>query len=678
MLPLNILYGVDFIWGSVFSLLVLRLIGPVPAVFTSLIASSYTFIIWGHPYAAVIFTFEIIFIAVASRLKQSIRSYTALSAFYWVLAGMWFVYLFYGIVMAMGISQVLVIVGKQSLNGVMNALIAEILIQIIFYFRSRNPLDLTVSRSFLSIQHFLINLMVGLVIFPLVIFLLLYSRNEMERLTESSLRELRFQADSLHESFVGRNSSEISEILRNMPERSTVGILLFDKENNLIYNGIKDPFYSWIGADWKDSAVPAGERVYHVFSPDDRLTMKKFAGSVYVCEDPPEPGHEFKIVTVKFLKYYVDSLQQIQAKSMITVMVILAIAIIFVIYISRKLTEPINRIADLSTNLPDKLLQNAVISWPESAFTEISRLSGNFMEMSRELRRKIKEIREINQTLEDKVEERTRSLQEQILIRKQAESELHTLNLSLEARVIQETSKRREQEQILIHQSRLAAMGEMLDAIAHQWRQPLNTVAVLLQNLEEDASEGKADYAVIRKSVTSSLEQIQYLSSIIETFRSMNTRNPGKEDMDLKTVLNDIYGLYEGQLRESGIELQLDLSKADENTPSLIKGYSSYLKQIIINIINNSREAVLSKHIQNGWIKAELIKENSGYCIRISDNGGGVPEEIKDRIFDPYFSTKRTGSGIGLYMSKVIVENTMNGRISFHNEGPGAVFCILI
>jgi PAS domain S-box-containing protein len=272
------------------------------------------------------------------------------------------------------------------------------------------------------------------------------------------------------------------------------------------------------------------------------------------------------------------------------------------------------------------------------------------------------------------------------------ENELKLLNRKLTDTVEDEINKRLKHEKLLIHQSRLATMGEMLGAIAHQWRQPLNVLSILFFDLKDAFSYGEltSDYFddVLGKANT----QIGFMSKTIDDFRNYFKPNKEKVVFDLKVAIDDAVMVVSPQLEDCEVNVDttgnasfLNGNESGKNPENLKKrfyiyGYPSEFKQVIVNLINNSNEAIagqrVSKSGYRGKISIRLAEEDKKVFVEISDNGGGIPESILNRIFEPYFSTKYDsgGTGIGLYMSKVIIENHMNAKLYARNGEHGASF----
>jgi len=254
--------------------------------------------------------------------------------------------------------------------------------------------------------------------------------------------------------------------------------------------------------------------------------------------------------------------------------------------------------------------------------------------------------------------------------------QMEQINNELEHRVENEISKRREKEQLLVQQSRLAAMGEMIESIAHQWRQPLNIIGLAVANLTMKRTLGLLENDEIDKNSAIINNNLAFMSNTIDDFR--NFFNIDKEclSFDPAQPIEEVFALLGEQLRYSNITYHVHKHCDQE-----IFGVVNEFKQVILNIINNAQDAIKSKQDQNGGkIEVTLRCDAHHLFIDIGDTGGGVPSVIVERIFDPYFTTKlhNKGTGIGLYMSKVIIEQHFEGSLSVSNTDDGALFTLTL
>ncbi len=252
-------------------------------------------------------------------------------------------------------------------------------------------------------------------------------------------------------------------------------------------------------------------------------------------------------------------------------------------------------------------------------------------------------------------------------------NKLAELNKNLDNKIQEEVKKNREKDQILIQQSRLAAMGEMIGNIAHQWRQPLNSMGIIIQNIMNAFEHGDLDRAYISEAVANSLTILKHMSQTIDDFRNIYRPNKEQEEFSLNKEINKTLSLIETSFEEYCINVNFI------NDKEVVKmGYPNEYSQVLINIISNAKDTFIERHIQNPFLTIELIETDGKGIVRIKDNAGGIPESIIEKIFDPYFTTKENGTGIGLYMSKMIIEKNMKGRLSVKNIQGGAEFEIEI
>lgn len=245
-------------------------------------------------------------------------------------------------------------------------------------------------------------------------------------------------------------------------------------------------------------------------------------------------------------------------------------------------------------------------------------------------------------------------------------------------------------EQLLIQKSKMAAIGEMLGAITHQWKQPLNALSAMAMDLKDAHEYGELNEDYINKYVNSVDGQLQYMSQTIDDFKNFFKPDKKKIPFKINSSIRDVILLLYHQFKKSNIEIFLNCiyegAVKKESTGKNIEictcepeleviGYQNEFKQAILNILTNARDAIL-KTGESGVISIEINVKNKKAIITISDSGGGISDEILDRIFDPYVTSKEEGSGIGLHMSKIIIENNMAGRVYGENKGNGAIFTI--
>ncbi len=256
---------------------------------------------------------------------------------------------------------------------------------------------------------------------------------------------------------------------------------------------------------------------------------------------------------------------------------------------------------------------------------------------------------------------------------KRAIEQLQELNATLARRVEEETAKSLQKERLLIDQARHAAMGEMIGNIAHQWRQPLSTLGLVVQNLGYDFKEGRLGAADLDDYIAKALRAIEQMSTTIDDFRDFF--KPGRQPETFRPIaaIRNCLDLVGASLRAANITLAI--SGAEDLQ---LFGYPGEFSQIVLNLISNAKDALLERNTVSGRIDITVAHDDTGAVIDVRDNAGGIDPENLEKIFDPYFTTKDKGTGIGLYMTRTIVEQHMHGTIRALNAGAGARFVITL
>jgi len=254
------------------------------------------------------------------------------------------------------------------------------------------------------------------------------------------------------------------------------------------------------------------------------------------------------------------------------------------------------------------------------------------------------------------------------------EQALKEFNKMLSIRVKEALREAKQKDQALLHQSRLAQMGEMISMIAHQWRQPLSAISGIFMEMETAAKFGKADKNFIQKESQKGDKIISYMSKTIDDFRDFFKPAKTKELFSLKRACEEAMSLADASVKSRNIALNL---YADEDKQ--VVGYASEFAQVILNLILNAKDVLIERSIENPEISIKIYNENEKSIVSVSDNAGGVDKSIIDKVFEPYFSTKKkAGTGLGLYMSKMIIEEKIGGKLYVKNSKKGAMFCIKI
>ncbi len=284
----------------------------------------------------------------------------------------------------------------------------------------------------------------------------------------------------------------------------------------------------------------------------------------------------------------------------------------------------------------------------------------SYMAVRRDITDKI-ELDELTRNLEEIVSEKT--------------YELENINITLEQRVKCEVQKNRQKDQQMIQQSRLAQIGEMISMIAHQWRQPLAAISSTSNSIYLKSQLDKLDKEKAMQLSQNISKYSQHLSTTIDDFREFFKPNKKKIETNYHKLIKPVLEMVETTIANQNISIIQELKCKDS-----FSTYTNELKQVILNLIKNAEDALLEKAVKDPYIKIATYSKEDEYILEVSDNAGGISEDIIEKIFDPYFSTKtkKDGTGLGLYMSNIIVEEHCNGTLSVSNSDDGAVFKIAL
>jgi polar amino acid transport system substrate-binding protein len=252
---------------------------------------------------------------------------------------------------------------------------------------------------------------------------------------------------------------------------------------------------------------------------------------------------------------------------------------------------------------------------------------------------------------------------------------IRELNNTLEERVAEALERNRQQQLLMLHRDRLANMGEMIAMIAHQWRQPLNNLSLLNQLLITKYRQGKLDDELIEYFGSHSRKQIHQMSQTIDDFRNFYKPEREKQKFCIEEVLRQLIDLVNITYASEKIEIVYSFEGCN-----YFVGYPNEFSHAVLNIMNNARDALIEKDFGSKKIYLNVREEGEEILVEICDNAGGIPEEILPRVFDPYFSTKneKNGTGLGLYMTNVIITEHMESKISVKNREEGACFTIYL
>jgi len=231
----------------------------------------------------------------------------------------------------------------------------------------------------------------------------------------------------------------------------------------------------------------------------------------------------------------------------------------------------------------------------------------------------------------------------------------------------------RKKDDILIQQSRLTAIGEMISNIAHQWRQPLNNIGLIVQNIQLAYKAHDLTVEELDANIAETLKCLQHISETIDDFRNFFSYESESSTFFINDIVCRALNFINPALKRKGIKVQVE-----EELEVMTDGYPNEYMQALLNILLNARDALVEHKVDNSLVNIRLFHENGRSVVTVTDNGGGIADDIMPKIFDPYFTTKKQiyGAGIGLYMAKMIIEKKMGGSLKVRNVDGGAEFRI--
>jgi len=417
---------------------------------------------------------------------------------------------------------------------------------------------------------------------------------------------------------------DMTRILEKLSKTTTYHIYLVDKDGDFILFNTKDANYSW-------SKYLKNKKTLKDIYPKsykDILNNEKFIGEKFYSSKIDFNNDE----DIKMILHIKESLLGLNSEHLISTMlkglfITIFLSIPFVYFVSRGLNK-------IKKNYEKELIN----------------INNNLKKSNQELM--LKTIEFANESMK-----------------------VNHLNRTLEKRVKEAVSKNKLQNKQMLQQSRLAQMGEMISMIAHQWRQPLTAISATTNNLIFKLMMDDIDKKEFEKEINLISDYSQHLSKTIDDFRGFFKENKNKELISLSKIVKDTIDIVKTSIENKNIILITNIGCTSE-----FKTYPSEIKQVILNLIQNAEDILLENNIQKPQITIETIcgEKCANPTLIIKDNGGGIPSNIIDKIFDPYFSTKKAknGTGLGLFMSKTIIEEHCNGKIEVENDNNGAVFKI--
>jgi signal transduction histidine kinase len=256
-------------------------------------------------------------------------------------------------------------------------------------------------------------------------------------------------------------------------------------------------------------------------------------------------------------------------------------------------------------------------------------------------------------------------------------------NKKIKNLLAEETKHRMEGERLLMQRNKSSEMGNIMDAIIHQWKHPLSTLFFVAGIVKDDLEKDEFNREELLSNVTLMLEQIQFMTDTVNMFQNFFKNKQDIERFDVAAAINDVLSMFSCILKQNSIDARFETNL--EKDDLIVTGNPNEIQQIALNLLMNSKDAILNRRknlnnqILEGLVTIEIKKEERNLNIIFTDNGGGMPKNVISHIFDPYFTTKNIdGTGIGLYISKQIISKYKNGGMIARNTENGAQFVISI
>ena len=760
MANVPLFFGVDLVFGSVAVILAAMLLGTIPAVVVALLGSVYTLMLWGHPYAMVIFTAEALIVALLFRHKG--LNPVIADAVFWVVVGAPLVFLFYSTVMDTPLEAVRTILFKQPLNGILNALIAALLILLIRLTGATK--GITVKQGVTTPEvlfHALLSLVLIAGAAPIVYEANTQLREEQERISkqlgaanERLVAHLDHPQLSYHRYWTSQNRASLSQAIL-VEERNALlqtGTLksLSDQGQFLAING---HFGVWL-------------------PPGERSKMQRWREGRYVHRTPVDKTGDITAVISELpAAPVIDAVQDKYITLFAVLAVILALGVITATALSRWLTAPIRALTRASETLDDRISGHEVIELPASNIIEFNQLSETLAAMSHRLGDSVAQLRQSRAEVQQQVEERTRELDETARLLRgvlEAATEFGIIATNLEGRIIlfnsgaekllgysvndlheddtpalfhapeditdlepssatsnnpgafnealrkivakatvqgldarEWTFVRKDGERIpvwltitpirsesgqleghlgiaedITERKRLDRMkNEFISTVSHELRTPLTSIAGALGLISQGATGDLPAKAQAMADVA--YRNTHQLSALVNDLLDMEKLVSGKIKMNLKK--EDLRGIVRESLENHSAfadQRSVTLEVSEQETPLYVKVDQQRLNQALSNLLSNAIK--FSPARSRVWI--DFLKDRAGITLRVHDEGPGIPEHFRDRIFQRFSqantsdSRQQPGTGLGLAITRELMTQ-MGGDAGFESvEGEGSTF----
>ena len=463
--------------------------------------------------------------------------------------------------------------------------------------------------------------------------------------------------------------SSVTETINNALVANTKEFVYKNNKTGMQYaiESIKSPYISNIFILNSEKRVMVSQKKYEREKLDKYFNIN-FNSNKYVFKNDKQHliFTTFHILDVPIgylvveanLNYYLKGLSKSLKGLIIMIFSFLLLTLSIVFFLSRNLSQPLYNIIKTL----EETKHNEELIFKEESEKEFSYLSNNISQ-------KHNALLLLNTQLEEKVHQKT--------------IELQAVNKNLEKKIDKAVKDAKSKEQLFHQQTRLAQIGEMISMIAHQWRQPLTAISSNMMLIDLYVESEKYDLAneterkefieFLKKKHNNIYDHIEYLSSTTDDFRNLFNPNTKKILININSPLDKALKLISTPIKNKNINLTLNL-KSLKNCEL----YENEIMQVILNILKNASDSLIESSKKEKHLSIETYDTQTHSIIKICDNGMGIPLNIQDKIFDPYFSTKnqKMGTGLGLYMSKNIIEDHNNGKLEFNTNPHNTCFLL--
>jgi len=476
-------------------------------------------------------------------------------------------------------------------------------------------------------------------------------KNNLESNAKNTIISLKYDVEN---DIAVLNFSHIDALFRNLiTKKEIAAVILFNTGRNKALFAGNEHLKGWVPkVEYNEMTLTDIDNNHFAVATPVNLNYKW--GELYIIYSLQKLQEE-----IHKTQEYKNNKIESSIKHAVYTSLLLASVLVFLSYIfAKRLIAPIELLTQTAKKIAGGNLEISDSLKNIHSSDEIGVLAASFIDMSQKLDTSYKALSIANKNLEQKT------------------VELQELNTSLEERVAEKVQQIREQETMMISQSRLAAMGEMMSMIAHQWRQPLATASLMITNVKIKSmiSGNKANES--DKILDQISETISYLSNLIDNFQTYFKPHKSPESVSADTLIEHMENIIHTRLTLEKVSLHLE---KEHNGDILVETYANEVVQVLINIINNAVDALIETQVEKRDIWLHISSNEQYLIITIEDNAGGIEEGIIEHIFDPYFSTKaKNGTGLGLYMAKMIIEKHIGGILSAKNTARGAEFTMVI